>query len=135
MNFGPKSFALALITFGATIAVAALTQQTFAQRFQRPPWPADKPISETNKVAAGVYSFRFRDHRSMFVTTSEGVIVTDPINPRAAPMLMSASPEVIVVSVTTTVSNGSSRKSSRTGTSIVAVVAPATIVTVPNNAV
>ena len=90
MNFGPKSFALALITFGATISVAALTQQTFAQRFQRPPWPADKPISETNKVAAGVYSFRFRDHRSMFVTTSEGVIVTDPINPRAAPMLMSA---------------------------------------------
>ncbi len=93
-NFVPNSLALALITFGATIFVAALAQQAFAQKYQPPPWPADKPISETNQVADGVYSFRYRDHRTMFVTTSEGVIVTDPLNPRAAPLLMSAIREV-----------------------------------------
>jgi glyoxylase-like metal-dependent hydrolase (beta-lactamase superfamily II) len=39
---------------------------------------------ETTKVADGVYSFRYFFHRSMFVVTDEGVIVTDPINPAAA---------------------------------------------------
>lgn len=90
MNFEPKSSVFAFVICSAIIAVATLAQQTFAQGFQPPPWPADKPISETNEVAQGVYSFRFRDHRTIFITTSEGVIVTDPINPRAAPKLMAA---------------------------------------------
>ncbi len=56
--------------------------------FRRPPWPADIPISGIDKITAKVYSFRYRGHRTMFVVTSEGVIMTDPINPRAAPLLM-----------------------------------------------
>jgi glyoxylase-like metal-dependent hydrolase (beta-lactamase superfamily II) len=46
------------------------------------------PQFDTTKVADGVYSFRFMFHRSMFVVGSEGVIVADPINPRAAPVLL-----------------------------------------------
>lgn len=49
--------------------------------------PGMKPF-ETTKVADGVYSFRFFFHRNMFVVTEEGVIATDPINPRAAEAMM-----------------------------------------------
>lgn len=53
------------------------------------PAPAPKsPQTETNRIADGVYSFRFDDHRSMFVVTSDGVIVTDPLNPRAAALML-----------------------------------------------
>ena len=45
--------------------------------------PGMKPF-ETTKVADGVYTFRFFFHRNMFIVTDEGVIVTDPLNPRAA---------------------------------------------------
>ncbi len=48
--------------------------------------PGMKPF-ETTKVADGVYTFRFLLHRNMFIVTDEGVIVTDPINPRAAETL------------------------------------------------
>ena len=46
-----------------------------------------KPF-ETTKVADGVYSFRFMFHRNMFVVTDDGVIATDPMNPKAAGILM-----------------------------------------------
>lgn len=49
---------------------------------------AQAPKFETTKVAEGVYSFRHQFHRNMFVVTSDGVIVTDPISPEAATNLM-----------------------------------------------
>lgn len=49
--------------------------------------PGMKPF-ETTKIADGVYSFRFFFHRNMFVVTKDGVIATDPINPKAAGILM-----------------------------------------------
>ena len=45
-------------------------------------------LFETTKVADGVYTFRFGIHRNIFVVTSEGVIATDPISPKAAKMMM-----------------------------------------------
>ncbi len=48
--------------------------------------PGMKPF-ETTKIADGVYTFRFFFHRNMFIVTDEGVIVTDPLNPRAAKTL------------------------------------------------
>ncbi len=39
---------------------------------------------ETTKIADGVYTFRFFFHRNMFIVTDAGVIVTDPLSPRAA---------------------------------------------------
>ncbi len=89
MIFGRNFSTIPLIILVATMSFATTTQQARAQRTP-PPWPADRPISETNQVADGVYSSRFRGHRTMFITTDEGIIVTDPINPRAAPKLMAA---------------------------------------------
>lgn len=39
---------------------------------------------DTTRVGDGVYTFRWNQHRNMFVVTDEGVIVTDPLNPPAA---------------------------------------------------
>jgi len=54
---------------------------------------ADKTVTkgsivETTKVADGVYVFRWWVYRNIFIVTNEGVIATDPINPKAAKMLM-----------------------------------------------
>ena len=48
--------------------------------------PGMKPF-ETTRVADDVYTFRFMFHRNMFIVTDAGVIVTDPISPRAAKIL------------------------------------------------
>ena len=45
-------------------------------------------LVETTKVAEGVYVFRWWVYRNVFVVTDEGVIATDPINPKVAKMLM-----------------------------------------------
>src|SRR5712664_2452850 len=56
-----------------------------------PAWsqPAQRPMFETRKVEGtdNVYVFRYGNHQSMFVVTSQGVIATDPISygrPQAA---------------------------------------------------
>ncbi|MGH7253134.1 MAG: MBL fold metallo-hydrolase [Nitrospiraceae bacterium] len=46
------------------------------------------PQYDMTKVSNSVYSFRFLVHRNMIVVTSDGVIVTDPISPDAATLLM-----------------------------------------------
>ncbi len=46
------------------------------------------PEYETTKVTENVYTFRWQVHRNMFVVTDEAVIATDPINPRAAEVLL-----------------------------------------------
>lgn len=38
----------------------------------------------TEKIADGVYVFRWRSYQSLFIATPSGVLVTDPINERAA---------------------------------------------------
>lgn len=40
--------------------------------------------ADVDRVAEGVYTFRNGGDRSLFLVTSEGVIVTDPLNARAA---------------------------------------------------
>ncbi len=92
MKFGKiLSFAVILLSAAAIAAAAAaqgLKDQGKQQKFKPPPWPANIPISGIDKITDSVYSFRYRDHRTMFVVTSGGVILTDPLNPRAAPLLM-----------------------------------------------
>lgn len=51
------------------------------------PLAKDKLI-ETTKVADGVYVFRWWVYRNVFIVTDEGVIATDPMNPKAAGLLM-----------------------------------------------
>ncbi len=50
--------------------------------------PAGMKLFETTKIAEGVYSFRFFFHRNFFIVTDDGVIATDPLNPKAAGILM-----------------------------------------------
>jgi glyoxylase-like metal-dependent hydrolase (beta-lactamase superfamily II) len=46
------------------------------------------PQFDMTKVTENAYSFRFFLHRNMVLVTSDGVIVTDPINPVAAGHMM-----------------------------------------------
>lgn len=46
-----------------------------------------KPDREITKLADEVYLFRNRFHQAIFIITSQGVILTDPINPEAATWL------------------------------------------------
>ncbi len=42
---------------------------------------------EIEKIAGGIYGFRYTFYRSIFVITQDGVIATDPLNPEAARIL------------------------------------------------
>ena len=46
-----------------------------------------RPDNEIAKLADGVYLFRHQFHQAIFITTAEGVILTDPINSEAATWL------------------------------------------------
>ena len=50
--------------------------------------PPGMKLFETHKVADNVYSYRFAFHRTFFMVTRAGVIVGDPISPKAAGILM-----------------------------------------------
>jgi glyoxylase-like metal-dependent hydrolase (beta-lactamase superfamily II) len=43
---------------------------------------------QTEQLADGVYAFRHSFYRTVFVVTDEGVILTDPLNEAAAPVLL-----------------------------------------------
>jgi glyoxylase-like metal-dependent hydrolase (beta-lactamase superfamily II) len=49
--------------------------------------PQSRPDNEITKLADDVYLFRHQFHQAIFITTSEGVIVTDPISAEAAAWL------------------------------------------------
>jgi glyoxylase-like metal-dependent hydrolase (beta-lactamase superfamily II) len=42
---------------------------------------------ETEKLADGVYAFRYSFYRNVFIVTDNGVIATDPLSPEAAPIM------------------------------------------------
>lgn len=71
----PRVFSvlLTLLVFHASPALAQLSR------------PADEITTLTNDV----YLFRHQSHQNVFIVTSEGVIVTDPISPEAATWLKS----------------------------------------------
>lgn len=65
----------ALLLCGFVAAATFSLAEAFAQ-------PANNVATE--KIADGVYIFRWRSYQSLFIATSSGVLVTDPINERAA---------------------------------------------------
>jgi glyoxylase-like metal-dependent hydrolase (beta-lactamase superfamily II) len=67
---------------GLTVAGALALPTAFAAA------QAPTPQFDLTKVTDNVYSFRFLTHRAMVVVTSDGVIVTDPINSVAAKNMM-----------------------------------------------
>ena len=48
---------------------------------------AQAPPFETTRIGEGAYQFRWQGHNSFFVTSSEGVVVIDPISTDAAAQL------------------------------------------------
>jgi glyoxylase-like metal-dependent hydrolase (beta-lactamase superfamily II) len=48
---------------------------------------AQEPVREVSKVTGDVYRFVNNNHRSVFIITGNGVVVTDPINAEAATWL------------------------------------------------
>jgi hypothetical protein len=53
-----------------------------------------RPDYATEKIADGVYTFRFGDQRSLFLVADQGVIVTDPLNAVAAASYRDAIAEI-----------------------------------------
>lgn len=59
-----------------------------------PKYPIHEPMGgqefghSVKQVSEGVYVFRWWVYRNIFIITDEGVIVTDPMNPKAANLLM-----------------------------------------------
>lgn len=88
--------------FCSTVAALALTATAMAGGHKGPAYQGpDAPVPplmpgtkmpfkywETEQVADGVYAFRHSFYRTVFVVTDEGVIVTDPLNETAAPVLL-----------------------------------------------
>ena len=57
------------------------------------PFPIDEPVGgepfghSVTEIGDGLYVFRWWVYRNIFIVTNEGVIVTDPMNPKAAKLL------------------------------------------------
>jgi glyoxylase-like metal-dependent hydrolase (beta-lactamase superfamily II) len=49
---------------------------------------------ETERVGDNVYTFRFSFYRNIFIVTDDGVIATDPLNPIAGPLYLTAIREI-----------------------------------------
>lgn len=64
------------------VAVGSLLVQGAWVSAQQP-----RPENEISKLAEGVYLYRHQFHQAMFITTPQGVIVTDPISVEAATWL------------------------------------------------
>ena len=60
-----------------------------------PSFPTQEPMGgepfghSVKKIGDGLYVFRWWVYRNIFIVTDEGVIVTDPLNPKAAKLLQS----------------------------------------------
>src|SRR6185312_16765684 len=63
----------------SVLAVGSLLLQGPGLSAQQP-----RPDNEITKLADDVYLFRHQFHQAIFITTPEGVIVTDPISADAA---------------------------------------------------
>lgn len=69
---------------GATLAAAPFVA---AQQAPSTPLPAPVVGYEVTELGAGYYTFRYTGTRNIFLVTSRGVIVTDPIEPAAASIM------------------------------------------------
>ncbi len=74
----------AFLIFGLIISSLAVASPTF---------PTQEPMAgqefghSVKPIGNGIYVFRWWVYRNFFIVTDEGVIVSDPLNPRAAKLL------------------------------------------------
>ncbi|GAG93084.1 unnamed protein product, partial [marine sediment metagenome] len=76
-----KSLAVRILQF----AVLSFSTMLFALTGQA---HSASPKIGLTKVAENVYSFKYFIHRNMIVISDEGVILTDPMNAKAAKMML-----------------------------------------------
>ena len=75
----------------STIIIFALLISSLA--VAAPGFPTDEPVGgepfghSVTEIGDGLYVFRWWVYRNIFIVTDEGVIVTDPMNPKAAKLL------------------------------------------------
>ena len=75
------------------ILIVGLSLSTMAYADQQ--IPTDEPVGgepfghSVTEIGDGLYVFRWWVYRNIFIVTDEGVIVTDPMNPKAAELLQS----------------------------------------------
>src|SRR5881628_2717286 len=77
IDFRGRSDRMSRLTYAIAVAVLAAACQgvvAYAQQAAAPPFATTKVDGTDN-----VYVFRYGNHQSMFVVTSDGVIATDPI--------------------------------------------------------
>ena len=75
-----------LMIVGLLFSAAAATASDFPTREPM----GGKPFGHSVKALGnGLYVFRWWVYRNIFLVTDEGVIVTDPMNPKAARLLKS----------------------------------------------
>lgn len=73
-----------VLILGLSLSTVACADQQF---------PTDEPVGgepfghSVTALGNGVYVFRWWVYRNIFIVTDEGVIVTDPMNPKAAKLL------------------------------------------------
>ena len=76
----------AILLFGLFVSTLSLAAKEF---------PLTEPVGgepfghSVTTLGDGVYVFRWWVYRNIFIVTDEGVIVTDPLNPKAAKLLQS----------------------------------------------
>jgi len=75
------------------IGVCVLFFQLSLIAFGQSDFPVDKPVggepfgTSVTSIGDGIYVFRWWVYRNVFIVTEDGVIVTDPLNPKASVML------------------------------------------------
>ncbi|MDU9007155.1 MBL fold metallo-hydrolase [Sedimentitalea todarodis] len=75
-----------MLLFSLALSQAALAADEY---------PVDTPVGgepfghSVTPIGDGIYVFRWWVYRNIFIVTDEGVIVTDPMNPKAAELLQS----------------------------------------------
>jgi glyoxylase-like metal-dependent hydrolase (beta-lactamase superfamily II) len=79
------------IFLNSVILIVGLSLSTLAYADQQ--FPIDEPVGgepfghSVTTLGNGVYVFRWWVYRNIFIVTDDGVIVTDPMNPKAANLL------------------------------------------------
>ena len=77
----------AILASSASAAQEANPRSENMKQLTQDPMGGDEFGHSVKSLGKGLYVFRWRTHRNIFIVTDDGVIVTDPMNPKAAELL------------------------------------------------
>ena len=79
---------LMICLLGSPFIASAQTVEVSEDTFEASAPLETQQFTEVTQITDDLYMFRFWVYRTIFLVTDDGVIVADPINPKAAGMLM-----------------------------------------------